>query len=408
MEKMEKNSIILGDLSQDENQDIIWRPDNDSILGGIYVRVEIPKFSIEKNLKNSFQLTLSTLFLVAQFTFSGPSPSIAKTFQQEKTQPFLKEEKGFLPQNSKEQALPKAGLKQSNSKKRIFDPFTQEVKEQIRQNAEFFEKELPEFGSLNQAQKNQNFLSGKKNYELNIRKFIFIGQLKKDHNFSFEEKNKLLRKFFVLIMWCKRHKVYIVAVFLLSVVLIVYYFFKNNKILLQNSSTIPKNGSSETIYELDQNKDKFIENKTNNLIDSGIIVEENKFNENLISSLESDNTINEIDNTKNISKENPNQTEVEIIENLSNELEVSLLDKQKIESCIVNGNELKLQDKLLTKQFEKFEEIKNHFIKFGENEASTEDEWIEMARLIKKEFDSQIQKRIEWENNLEKFENDCL
>ena len=247
MEKMEKNSIILGDLSQDENQDIIWRPDNDSILGGIYVRVEIPKFSIEKNLKNSFQLTLSTLFLVAQFTFSGPSPSIAKTFQQEKTQPFLKEEKGFLPQNSKEQALPKAGLKQSNSKKRIFDPFTQEVKEQIRQNAEFFEKELPEFGSLNQAQKNQNFLSGKKNYELNIRKFIFIGQLKKDHNFSFEEKNKLLRKFFVLIMWCKRHKVYIVAVFLLSVVLIVYYFFKNNKILLQNSSTIPKNGSSETI-----------------------------------------------------------------------------------------------------------------------------------------------------------------
>jgi hypothetical protein len=111
------------------------------------------------------------------------------------------------------------------------------------------------------------------------------------------------------------------------------------------------------------------------------------------------------------------ETDESSIGNLSeNELiEIILAEEQdhakklaRIKSCIVKGNELKLYDAVLNERYDKFEKIKNDFILNGESKASNHEEWKIMAQLIRNEFHSQMDERILWESDKEKFEKECL
>ena len=145
---------------------------------------------------------------------------------------------------------------------------------------------------------------------------------------------------------------------------------------------------------------------------------------------EIDSTISEIEVTDpiindSLEKELPNSVinnsmEIESI-NIDESLRISIESNQllddiletkerieKVEYCINTGKQLKYQDQILNEDYSKFEKIRDAFLEFGEEQASSDEEWLFMAKLLKQEFEKKVENRINWENELKKFENECL
>ena len=98
----------------------------------------------------------------------------------------------------------------------------------------------------------------------------------------------------------------------------------------------------------------------------------------------------------------------EEIENFYTDLQELSEKNKQLEVCISRGENLKQEDIILTKKYSHFEKIKNNFIEHGEEHAGSDEEWLKMAKLIKKELDAQLRNRIEWEKQNEDFSKDCL
>ena len=116
----------------------------------------------------------------------------------------------------------------------------------------------------------------------------------------------------------------------------------------------------------------------------------------------------EINNVETDESSIGNLSENELIEIIVAEEQDQAKELARIKSCIAKANKLKLYDAILNKRYDKFEKIKDDFILNGESKASNHEEWKIMAQLIRDEFHSQIDERILWESDKEKFEKECL
>ena len=311
------------------------------------IRVSIENINFSKNLV--------IFFLPIAFLASRPNSANAQTriqLQQEKTCRY------FESQTEK-----------PNFKKIILADL-REPKNFISQQNEIFQ--------FHEKNVNENLklpLSKKQEGVFNPIKFSILA--KNSKILCKNEKNSFVKSFYFFISWIFRNKILILSfgVGVLILTLVIYYGFHQNNVLNVQKNEIK-------IPALSQPKKLNFDSK-----------KESDFNH-----IKSINSIGNKTESPDILMKS---------EKLIKKIKITKIENEKLESCSNKNFILQTEDALLAKNFEKFQKIKNHFLQFGELEFPNDFQYMEMAHLIRKEFDKQIQASIDWENRMKDFKNDC-
>ena len=365
--------------------------ESDSGLGGFYFNNKVEKFCLENHINfKKFKIFISTLLICSTFSFSSAQ---GKTIEQQQSISIVQNLQKNSEKKSKIFGPGKKVLKKKVNETENFDPFTDEIKQEIR-NSQKFIGDLEKFNetkSLNQ----KNFPLKKANNEILIKANPIVlannSPTLSNEKFSKEEKTIYTKKFIATINFIRKHKMIIISFLLGSILLVIYFFLEAAKVsLLPNTLNKLKKvfdlkpGNTITIIENLNSRTQLVENSSTEVAEK--VVEE-------ISSLEINNN-----STLEIFEE----------ENLifpeTNEISLS---KEDLTTCINYGQILKAEEVLFNEDKSKLDRVKEYFLEHGEEISSTDEEWMSIAKGIKLEMDRLLQDRIKWEKDLEIYLETC-
>ena len=365
--------------------------ESDSGLGGFYFNNKVEKFCLENHINfKKFKIFISILLISSTFSFSSAQ---GKTIEQQQSISIVQNLQKNSEKKSKIFCPGKKVLKKKVNETESFDPFTDEIKQEIR-NSQKFIGDLEKFNetkSLNQ----KNFPLKIANNEILIKANPIVlannSPILSNEKFSKEEKTIYTKKFIATINFIRKHKMIIISFLLGSILLVIYFFLKAAKVsLLPNTLNKLKKvfdlkpGNTITIIENLNSRTQLVENSSTEVAEK--VVEE-------ISSLEINNN-----STLEIFEE----------ENLifpeTNEISLS---KEDLTTCINYGQILKAEEVLFNEDKSKLDRVKEYFLEHGEEISSTDEEWMSIAKGIKLEMDRLLQDRIKWEKDLEIYLETC-
>ena len=365
--------------------------ESDSGLGGFYFNNKVEKFCLENHINfKKFKIFISILLISSTFSFSSAQ---GKTIEQQQSISIVQNLQKNSEKKSKIFGPGKKVLKKKVNETESFDPFTDEIKQEIR-NCQKFIGDLEKFNetkSLNQ----KNFPLKIANNEILIKANPIVlannSPTLSNEKFSKEEKTIYTKKFIATINFIRKHKMIIISFLVGSILLVIYFFLKAAKVsLLPNTLNKLKKvfdlkpGNTITIIENLNSRTQLVENSSTEVAEK--VVEE-------ISSLEINNN-----STLEIFEE----------ENLifpeTNEISLS---KEDLTTCINYGQILKAEEVLFNEDKSKLDRVKEYFLEHGEEISSTDEEWMSIAKGIKLEMDRLLQDRIKWEKDLEIYLETC-
>ena len=88
-------------------------------------------------------------------------------------------------------------------------------------------------------------------------------------------------------------------------------------------------------------------------------------------------------------------------------IKIERIKNEKKESCNSKNLLLRTEHVGISREFEKVQQMKKHFLEFGETMYPNDLEYLEVAGLIAEEFEEQIKASIDWDNRFKDFEKDC-
>ena len=383
MEKIEK---IL------KNNEIEFRIDSELFLGGLYIEVGTKKYAIEEkiNLKK-FKIFFVSILISSSFL---SSPIHAKSVKQSQPTSISKVENSQNNQGSEKNFSIGSDQKRIREKKRIqkskFDPFSSEIKEQIKKQINFI-FELQNFKEKKVL--NQKSFSFKKNENAIFVKptsIVLLANNKTENKFSAEEKQVYTKKMITIINFVRRYKLLIFSFFIGTLIIVIYFFFKVNKISLLTDKLKTEKILNFINPEKISNDSKISKSQTN--------LSENFSNE----------IIEEVSSVENIDSSSIlelNSKTEDIIFPESQEISLNQLEDVKV--CIEKGKILKSRENELELEIDNLLKVKDHFVEFGDQSFENEEDWMSLAKGIKSEMDRLFKERIEWEKDLSLFLESC-
>jgi hypothetical protein len=382
----EKNKEKMEDLANIE-----FCIESDSVLGGFYINNKVEKFCLENHINfKKFKIFISTLLICSTLSFSSAQ---GKTIEQQQSISIVQNLQKNSEKKSKIFSPGKKVLKKKVNEIENFDPFNDEIKQEIR-NCQKFIGDLEKFNetkSLNQ----KNYPLKIANNEILIKANPIVlannSPTLSNEKFSKEEKTIYTKKFIATINFIRKHKMIIISFLVGSILLVIYFFLKAAKVsLLPNTLNKLKKvfdlkpGNTITIIENLNSRTQLVENSSTEVAEK--VVEE-------ISSLEiNNNSTLEIFEEENIIFPETN--------------EISL-NKEDLRTCINYGQILKAEEVLFNEDKSKLDRVKEYFLEHGEEISSTDEEWMSIAKGIKLEMDRLLQDRIKWEKDLEIYLETC-
>jgi hypothetical protein len=382
----EKNKEKMEDLANIE-----FCIESDSVLGGFYFNNKVEKFCLENHINfKKFKIFISTLLICSTLSFSSAQ---GKTIEHQQSISIVQNLQKNSEKKSKIFSPGKKVLKKKVNEIENFDPFNDEIKQEIR-NCQKFIGDLEKFNetkSLNQ----KNYPLKIANNEILIKANPIVlannSPTLSNEKFSKEEKTIYTKKFIATINFIRKHKMIIISFLVGSILLVIYFFLKAAKVsLLPNTLNKLKKvfdlkpGNTITIIENLNSRTQLVENSSTEVAEK--VVEE-------ISSLEiNNNSTLEIFEEENLIFPETN--------------EISL-NKEDLRTCINYGQILKAEEVLFNEDKSKLDRVKEYFLEHGEEISSTDEEWMSIAKGIKLEMDRLLQDRIKWEKDLEIYLETC-
>jgi len=354
---VERNSDQNEFVPADSGEDFGYYPNSEKI------RLRIEDLIRFQYLKNQFGTNCVLLFLPVLLMLAKPNLALAHS-------------QNLSPQSHEQNfSKGKTEAHQPNKKSTIKVDLREK---KISQIDEIIENEI------SQVQK-QNLKLSLSNKREGLSSPITFNILSKNQNhnislFSKEEKTSFVRKLYFCIRWCLKNKTVILSVGIgvLIFSLVIYYGIQKHKILNVQSKIKIDSIKTDSIKKVD-------------LVESNESNQSDKLNES------NESTHVETDSFEVLEKS----------QKLVKRIKIERIKNEKKESCNSKNLLLRTEHVGISREFEKVQQMKKHFLEFGETMYPNDLEYLEVAGLIAEEFEEQIKASIDWDNRFKDFEKDC-